>query len=100
MRQRTFILRLRARPEFWSGEMFAAQFAVGRCPDRRVQRRDGTAAAQVTSAVLARVVGDAFPQKAEHSQIAVRAMDAGAAQFDQLAANPLVGRETKLFLAV
>ena len=80
--------------------MFPAQVGVGGGSGRRVLRGEGAAAAQIATAALARVIGDAFPKQAEHDEVPVLMVDARAAKLDELRAQRFKGAEIKLLLAV
>src|ERR1044072_7699136 len=93
-------MRLWPCAKFRRREMFAAKLRVNRRAFSCVLRRERTATAQVAPAPLARVIGDALPQQAEHIQVSMRTVHARAAKLDEFAAHALEGREIKFLLAV
>ena len=80
--------------------MLSAQLGVGRCADRRVLRRDGTATKEIARAVFARVVGDAFPEQAEDDEVAVLRMNTRAPQLNHFRAQRFEDLKLKFLRAV
>jgi hypothetical protein len=65
-----------------------------------VLRRQGTAANQITRSATLRVSGDPFPQHMQRVAVPVMLMNAGSAQFENLAANSLEGEEIEELFTV
>ena len=68
--------------------------------DGRVLRSERAATDEIARLAIAGVDDDAAPEQAEHAEMAVIAMHAGAAEFDQLATQRFVRREIEFLLAV
>src|SRR2546430_9719635 len=66
----------------------------------RILRSQGAAADQVASGALMRISGNPPPEESQHREVAVVAMDAGAAQFDHLGPVGFIRMKVEFLLAV
>jgi len=100
MAQRAIVSRERPGAPFRLNHVLPAKISIRGRTDRRILRRDGTAAHQITSASRFGIISNAFPQQSQHDEIPVLAMDARAAQLDYFRAQRLEDRKLKLLGAV